>query len=141
MFLLPTWISVWAFLFEGMTSSLAKKLQSVYTQENLHKITSKIIALYKNKQYDSLREIHKLVFVENTSNSDPASNLNRNDIGYIDGLSFLTHLRILDISLNNIDDIIPLFDLKELEYVNVVGNEIPQKQIQTLKKKGIVVIH
>ncbi len=63
-----------------------------------------------------------------------------NRIGYIDGLGFLKNLRAVDISFNDIDDLSPLFGLEQLEYVNATGNTIPPQQIDTLQKKGIVII-
>jgi Leucine-rich repeat (LRR) protein len=66
--------------------------------------------------------------------------LSENSIGYIDALSFTIHLRMADLSSNRITDISPLFQLEELDFVNVLGNQIPQKQIDTLRKNGVVVI-
>ena len=42
-------------------TELHSKLKSSYTQKNLHIITTKIIDLYKNKQYDSIEEIMNVV--------------------------------------------------------------------------------
>ena len=64
-----------------------------------------------------------------------------NQIGYIDALSNLTNLRVVDISGNEIRDISPLLELENLEYVNLIGNRIPINQIEELKKKYIMVIH
>ncbi|MBW7888174.1 MAG: leucine-rich repeat domain-containing protein [Bacteroidetes bacterium] len=58
-----------------MTSSLTKKLHSVYTLDNLHKITAKIIEVYRDKQYDALREIYHLTFFEDLSHSGTVSKL------------------------------------------------------------------
>jgi Leucine-rich repeat (LRR) protein len=50
------------------------------------------------------------------------------------------HLRILDLSLNEIDDISPLFGLEHLEYVNLFGNPVPPGQIVQLKDSGCTVL-
>jgi hypothetical protein len=42
-------------------AQIHKKLRSSYTHENLHKITTKIIDLHQNKQYDSIHEIMNVV--------------------------------------------------------------------------------
>jgi hypothetical protein len=63
-----------------------------------------------------------------------------NSIGYIDSLSSLVNLRIVDLSLNDIDDITPLLGLEHLEYVNVVGNPLPAKQIDKLRTRGCTVL-
>ena len=64
-----------------------------------------------------------------------------NRIGYIDALSFLNNLRVIELSNNNIDDLSPLFALEHLEYVSVVGCRIPAKQLNVLRKKGVMVIY
>lgn len=101
---------------------------------------------------DGIRHCKHLVSLDLTSNlitdiSELASltmlrelYLAGNRIGYIDGLGFLKNLRAVDISFNTIDDLSPLFGLEQLEYVNAAGNRIPPKQIDTLQKKGIVII-
>ncbi|MBI2427212.1 MAG: hypothetical protein HYV29_00160 [Ignavibacteriales bacterium] len=66
--------------------------------------------------------------------------LANNRIGYIDGLGFLNDLRAVDLSYNDIDDLTPLFRLDHLEYVNITGNPVRSKQIDTLQKKGIIII-
>ena len=63
-----------------------------------------------------------------------------NRIGYIDALSSLVNLRMVDLSLNEIDDISPLFGLEHLEYANLLGNPIPSGQITKLKDLGCTVI-
>ena len=66
--------------------------------------------------------------------------LANNEIGFIDTLSNLTKLKIVDLSGNQIDDITPLIELKELEYVNLIGNPVPDNQIDLLEKNGIIVM-
>lgn len=63
-----------------------------------------------------------------------------NQVSFIDALGYMTHLRIVDLSKNDIDDISPLFGLEQLEFLNVVGNAIPDEQIGILEKKGIMII-
>ncbi len=63
-----------------------------------------------------------------------------NHIGYIDALSYLKHLRIVDLSNNTISDLSPLFELERLEYVNIVGNTIPEAHIAVLVRNGVMVI-
>ena len=67
--------------------------------------------------------------------------LANNQIGYIDALSNLIKLRVLDLSGNLVDDISPLFALEHLEYVNLIGNPVPKSQIDFLEKKGIIVMN
>jgi hypothetical protein len=66
--------------------------------------------------------------------------LANNEIGYIDTLSNLLKLRVVDLSGNQVDDISPLFDLENLEYVNLIANPVPQKQLDELRKKGVIVM-
>jgi Leucine-rich repeat (LRR) protein len=63
-----------------------------------------------------------------------------NAIGYVDALSSLVNLRIVDLSLNDIDDLSPLFGLERLEFVNVMGNPLPAKQIDRLRTLGCTVL-
>jgi len=62
-------------------------------------------------------------------------------VGLIDSLSNLTVLQVLDISLNDVDDLSPLFDLNHLSYLNVMGNRIPSWQLEKLHLKGVTVVH
>lgn len=67
--------------------------------------------------------------------------LSSNMIGFIDALGFMKHLRIADLSYNQIDDLSPLFGLSDLEYVNILGNPVPEDHIRILRQRGVVVIH
>ena len=87
-----------------------------------------------NNRIPDVSELITLVYLQEVY-------LANNRIGYIDGLSFLHNLRVVDLSNNNIDDLSPLFELEHLEYVNVMGNKIPAKQLNTLRKKGVMVIY
>lgn len=66
--------------------------------------------------------------------------LSDNEIGYIDAVSNLIKLRVIDISNNAVDDLSPLFELPDLEYVNVVGNPVPHKHKEFLKGRGVLVV-
>jgi len=66
--------------------------------------------------------------------------LSENEIGYLDQLVQLSKLRVLDISFNEIDDLSPLFDLPELSYLNIMGNPVPEHQLETLREMGVLVI-
>ena len=66
--------------------------------------------------------------------------LANNHLGLIDALSNLTALQVLDISYNDVDDLSPLFDLENLAYLNVMGNRIPNWQLEKLQLKGITVV-
>ena len=59
----------------------------------------------------------------------------------IETLGNLTNLRVIDISGNEIDDLTALYELGKLEYLNVIGNNIPNEQIETLKEKEILVMY
>jgi Leucine-rich repeat (LRR) protein len=67
--------------------------------------------------------------------------LSDNEIGYVDALSNLNKLRVVDLSNNCIDDLSPLFELPNLEYVNVTGNHVPREHISTLKRNSVLVVH
>lgn len=67
--------------------------------------------------------------------------LSHNQISIIDPLIQLADLRQLDLSYNKVDDLTALFRLQKLEYVNLLGNPVPKKQIETLKKKGIFIVN
>jgi len=67
--------------------------------------------------------------------------LSDNEIGYVDAMSNLTKLRIADLSNNSIDDLSPLFELPNLEYVNVMGNPVPRNHIEYLKNNNVLVVH
>jgi Leucine-rich repeat (LRR) protein len=47
---------------------------------------------------------------------------------------------VLDISYNDVDDLSPLFELNHLSYLNVMGNRIPDWQLETLQLKGITLV-
>jgi hypothetical protein len=64
-----------------------------------------------------------------------------NQIGYIDALSNLSKLKILDLSNNQIDDISSLFEFDNLECINIIDNRISINQIERLNEKGIVVTY
>ena len=67
-------------------------------------------------------------------------NLSNNEIYTVDGLSGLHNLQILDLSFNNIDDISALFELNRLRYCNLIGNPLPQDQIEAISRLGRIVI-
>jgi hypothetical protein len=67
--------------------------------------------------------------------------LSHNQISIIDAIGNLGELTQLDLSYNQVDDLTPLFGLKQLEYVNLIGNPVSNKQIEMLKKKGIIVVN
>ena len=67
--------------------------------------------------------------------------LSHNQISIIDAIINLADLTQLDLSYNQVDDVTPLFRLQQLEYVNLLGNPVPRKQIEHLKKRGILVIN
>jgi len=66
--------------------------------------------------------------------------LSNNQIGLIDALSNLSVLQVLDISYNDVDDLSPLFELNHLSYLNVMGNRIPNWQLEALQLKGITLV-
>ncbi|MFC2090936.1 leucine-rich repeat domain-containing protein [Bacteroidota bacterium] len=66
--------------------------------------------------------------------------LQNNQISYLDGLDDLPYLRILDISFNDIDDLSLLLESDTLEFINVIGNRIPNWQLELLSKRGVVVV-
>jgi len=66
--------------------------------------------------------------------------LANNHIGLIDALSNMVVLQVLDISFNDVDDLSPLFDLKHLNYLNVIGNRIPAWQLEKLQENGVTVV-
>jgi hypothetical protein len=66
--------------------------------------------------------------------------LSHNQISIIDALSNLEAMTQLDLSYNLVDDLSPLFTLEHLEYVNIIGNPVPEEQVDQLKKKGILVV-
>jgi len=66
--------------------------------------------------------------------------LQENEIGYLDHLGHMNKLRVVDVSFNEIDDLSPLFDLPNLSYLNVMGNRIPEHQLDTLREMGVLVI-
>lgn len=66
--------------------------------------------------------------------------LPKNEIYSVDGLSNLINLRILDLSFNNITDISPLYELPNLNYLNVIGNQIPEDQIIQMKKSRRIIV-
>jgi len=67
--------------------------------------------------------------------------LANNHIEMIDALSNLIVLELLDISFNDVNDISPLFDLKHLGYLNVVGNRVPDWQLEELRSRGVTVVN
>jgi hypothetical protein len=67
--------------------------------------------------------------------------LSNNQISIIDALGQLHELAQLDLSHNLVDDLGPLYRLEHLEYINLLGNPAPKKQIEELKKKGIIVVN
>ncbi|MCP4311847.1 MAG: hypothetical protein GY790_11325 [Bacteroidetes bacterium] len=67
--------------------------------------------------------------------------LANNHIGMIDALSNLVVLQVLDISFNDVADLSPLFDLSHLSYLNVMGNLVPDWQLEKLKLRGVAVVH
>ena len=66
--------------------------------------------------------------------------LANNHIGWIDPLSNMTVLQVLDISFNDVDDISPLFELSHLGYLNVMGNRVPDWQLEELQLKGVTIV-
>lgn len=66
--------------------------------------------------------------------------LPENEIGFLDHLSHMKRLRVLDVSYNEIDDLSPLFDLPELSYLNIMGNRIPEDQLDILRELGVLII-
>jgi len=66
--------------------------------------------------------------------------LANNHIGMIDPLSNLVVLQVLDLSYNDVDDLSPLFELSHLSYLNVIGNRVPEWQLEKLQKAGVAVI-
>lgn len=67
--------------------------------------------------------------------------LSDNQLELIDPISNLLNLRVLDLSNNQVCDISPLFRLENLEFVNLIGNRIPVSQLNTLRQKGVMVMH
>jgi hypothetical protein len=49
-------------------------------------------------------------------------------------------LKILDLADNRIDDISPILDLENLEFVNLIGNPVPVDQIAMLEDKGVITV-
>ena len=86
---------------------------------------------------NNLLSINQIGFLVNLSEL----NLSENAIQSIDVLDHLFKLKKIDISFNEIDDISPLLDLSNLEYANVIGNGIPSKQIELIKKKKIILVY
>ena len=66
--------------------------------------------------------------------------IQNNQVSYLDGLNELPYLRVLDISYNEIDDISALFEIDSLEFVNAIGNRIPDWQLEKLTGQGVIVI-
>src|SRR6056297_953364 len=66
--------------------------------------------------------------------------LQNNHISYIDGLNELPYLRLLDLSHNDIDDISPLFEVDSLEFLNIIGNRVPNWQLEKLQLMGVVIV-
>jgi hypothetical protein len=66
--------------------------------------------------------------------------LANNHIGMIDPLSNLIVLQVLDISYNDVDDLSPLFELNHLNYLNAMGNRVPEWQLEHLQKNGVTVV-
>ena len=56
------------------------------------------------------------------------------------GIEYCRNIRTLDLSNNNIIDITPIFELPNLEYINLIGNNIPEVQINYLERPEIMVI-
>ncbi|MEX2371570.1 MAG: leucine-rich repeat domain-containing protein [Bacteroidales bacterium] len=67
--------------------------------------------------------------------------LQNNQITYIDGLSELPFLRILDLSHNDVDDISSLFEVDTLEFLNIIGNRVPEWQLEKLSLDGVIIVH
>jgi len=63
-----------------------------------------------------------------------------NDVTDLKPISKLQKLKNLDLSFNGLNDIKVLLDLVALKYVNLIGNSIPAKQIEELKKRGVLVV-
>jgi hypothetical protein len=40
-----------------------------------------------------------------------------------------------------IDDISPLMDLENLEYLNIVGNKVPKAQVEELLARDVIVVY
>jgi len=94
-----------------------------------------IIAI--NLSGNRIEKIHRLADLTNLEYLYLAGN----NIESIVPLEKLWKLKELDISFNDIHDISPLLGLDALVYVNIMGNPVTDKtQIETLKKKGVVVI-
>lgn len=66
--------------------------------------------------------------------------LNKNQICEIDSLCNMKNLRILDLSYNQIDDIADLSFNPGLEFINLIGNPIPEEQIEELRKDIQIVL-
>jgi hypothetical protein len=66
--------------------------------------------------------------------------LANNHIGMIDPLSNLIVLQVLDISYNDVDDLSPLFELNHLNYLNAMGNRVPEWQLEQLQNNGVTVV-
>ncbi len=67
--------------------------------------------------------------------------LSDNQLEIIDPLSNLLKLRVLDLSNNEICDISPLLRLEDLEFVNLIGNKVPLSQLNSLRQRGVMVMH
>ncbi|MBN1781292.1 hypothetical protein JW948_09225 [bacterium] len=66
--------------------------------------------------------------------------LSLNDITHISALSGMLYLRTLDISFNQISDLTPVMDLERLEYINCIGNPVPESQFQPFRRKGVLIV-
>lgn len=65
--------------------------------------------------------------------------LSDNEITDIDTLSNLENLRIIHLANNSIDDISPIMDLPWIEFVDLRGTKVSEKQIEKLREFGITV--
>jgi len=66
--------------------------------------------------------------------------LSENEIGFLDHLAHMNKLRVLDVSFNELDDLSPLFDLPNLSYLNIMGNPVPEIQLEHLREMGVLII-
>ena len=67
-------------------------------------------------------------------------NLAENDIYTVDALAGLNKLETLDLSFNHINDIEPLFKLKNLKFINLIGNQVDKTQVDKLSNSGKIVV-
>jgi len=67
--------------------------------------------------------------------------LSNNSIDSLDWCSTLRNLKWLDISFNNVTDISVLSDASALEFVNLIGNPVREKQVRALSDSGVIVVH